>query len=128
MYLPRGPARESHMDARAVGFFFLRGALIAAKFVVITLLLCLSALVPIAGWHRLALRVGGWWIWPAIAALTLVAFNIVLAFKSQVMGWHLLAVAPYAALMVIDSWLVLPLCIEHTRHQVDRYLSKEVAA
>lgn len=116
------------MTTNSIGLFLLRCALVAAKFIVMMLLLCVSALVPIAGWHRIAFGIRGWWIWPVVATLTIAMFHLAIALQAQLKIWYLLAIVPYAALMVIDSWLVLPRCVEHTREQVDRYLSKEVAA
>lgn len=116
------------MDAKTIKLAFIRATLIAAKFVVITALLCLSALLPLAGWHRLVLGVRGWWIWPAVAALAFVAFNITVMLRAPVQGWYLLAIAPYCVLMVVDSWLVLPWCIEHTRKQMDHYQGREIPA
>lgn len=116
------------MDAQAIRLALIRTAFVAAKFVVITALLCLSALLPLAGWHRLALRVRGWWIWPAIATLSFAAFNVALMLQARVQGWYLLAIAPYCILMVVDSWLVLPWCIEHTRKQMDHYQGREIPA
>lgn len=116
------------MDAKVIKFAFIRCALVIAKFVVVTGLLCLSMLLPLAGWHRLALRVRGWWIWPAIGTLSLVALNVALTLHAEVLGWYLLAATPYCVLMVVDSWLVLPWCIEHTREQMDRYQGKEISA
>lgn len=49
-------------------------------------------------------------------------------FQAQLRVWYLLAIAPYCVLMVVDSWLVLPWCIEHTNKQMDRYQGREIAA
>lgn len=116
------------MDAKSIKLIIVRCTFFAAKFVVVTALLCVSALLPLAGWHRLVLRVRGWWIWPAVAALSLVAFNIAVMLRASVQGWYLLAIAPYCVLMVVDSWLVLPWCIEHTRKQMDHYHGREIPA
>lgn len=116
------------MDAKIIRFAVIRATLVAAKFVVVTALLCLSALLPLAGWHRLALGVRGWWIWPVVAASAFVAFNVAVMLGASMRGWYLLAIAPYCALMVIDSWLVLPWCVEHTRKQVDHYQGREIPA
>lgn len=106
----------------------LRAALIAAKFIVVTLLLCVSAMAPIAGWHRLALRIRGWWIWPLVAVSSVAIFDLAFFLGARLQGWYLLAAAPYAVLMIVDSWLVLPWCIEHTKRQMDGAAGKEIAA
>ena len=86
-------------------------AVIARMFDLITfrlgafLIFLTTVFVPL-GQHRLWLRIGGWWLYPATASLTLFAITETnRAIETQL--WARLMCFPLGLLYIFDFWLIV---------------------
>jgi hypothetical protein len=69
-------------------------------------LLLFSSLVLPLGLHRVWVKVGGWWIFPALAALAFIGFAGHVT--THAAHWKLLAL-PYAGIYILDTLMLCEL-------------------
>lgn len=67
-------------------------------------LLIASVALPVVGWHRLLLKIPGWYWWPVAGYLAL--FGIFTGFLFHQQGWLLMAF-PLSALFAKDCLLII---------------------
>ena len=81
-------------------------------------LLLVSALVPLAAWHRLYFRRRGWWLMPSVYGVVALITNGRLMWADP-RAWMFIAVAsPLAALWIFECHLILRAAPALARKQV----------